>query len=101
MSYGENEDSSIRFIHTGWECERSVFEEFVDAERRDEAFYQAAVSDFSDPGNLALGAVTLAVEAGSIIENDHPVQDSTTIHYSNGRKKKQEQGNGGPVMGGM
>lgn len=50
--------------------------------------------------NLALSAVTLAVEAGSIIENDHPVQDFTTIHYPQ-KKKKQEQGYGGPVMGGM
>ena len=96
--YRENEDGSIGFVLTGWERERSVFEEAILSEGRDEAFYQTAVSDFSDPVSVIGGAVSLAVEAGSIIENDHPVQDSTTIHYPQKKKKEQQSG---PVMGGM
>lgn len=96
--YRKNEDGNLEYVLTGWENERIIFNGFIDAEGRDEAFYQAAVSDYSDPISLIGRGISLAVEAGSIIENDHPVQDSTTIHYPQKKKKEQQSG---PVTGGM
>ena len=96
--YRDYEDGSIEFVFTGWERERTIFTESLVAEGRYEAFYQAAVSDFSDTVSVIGGVVSLAADIGSIIENDHPVQDSTTIHYPQKKKKEQQSG---PVMDGM
>jgi hypothetical protein len=99
--YRDNEDGSFESILTGWENERAVFTGFISAEGRDEAFYQAAISDFTDPVSLIGSGISLIAEAGNIIDNDHPVEDCTTMKRPNSRKKKKEQGYSGPVMGGM
>ena len=99
--YREDENGNSEFILTGWEDERSVFTEYISAERRDEAFFQAAVSGFADTLGLIGSGISLVVEAGSIIRNDHPVEDCTTMKQPNSRKRKKNQDHGGPVMGGM
>lgn len=99
--YRENEDGSLEYIFTGWESERGFFLSFIGAEARDEAFYQAAISDFADPISLVGSGISLIAEIGDIVDNDHPVEDCTTMKQPNSRKKKKEQGYGGPVMGGM
>lgn len=99
--YRENESGGFEYILTGWENERGFFISFIRAEARDEAFYQAAISDFADPVSLVGGGISLVAEAGNIIDNDHPVEDCTTMKQPNSRKKKKEQGYSGPVMSGM
>ena len=96
-----DEDGSIEYIETGWEPERSeLFTSGITAEKNG-SFYKKAISDFADSGGLIVDGLYLAADISNLIDEDGEIQDCTTIHYPTERKKKQEQGYSGPVMGGM
>ena len=85
-------------FETGWEVERAEFIESLTAERTDEAFYETAVSDWADPNHFLSGMgvdlLYLAADLSQIMDDDAPIQDSTTIRYKPERKQKNQ----GPKM---
>ena len=99
-----NRESDEGNRDTGWEYERNLFKQSLLGARYDEEIYEAAVLDRADPFAPSVGVGTdaayLAASLVGILENDHPVEDSTTMRRPHRQKKKQEQGHG-PVMGGM
>ena len=94
---GEN---LLRDAVTGWEDQRAVFREALRGDTAAETLYQEAVLDFSDPGidyaGLGMDAAYLAAGMTNILEEDRPIEDSTTKHYRPERRKKH-----GMTMGGM
>jgi hypothetical protein len=96
------EDGRIVYIETGWETERSELLIPRQSESSDDSFYEKAIRDFSrNNSGLLVDSLYLAADIENLIDEDGEIQDCTTIHYPTERKKKQEQGYGGPVMGGM
>lgn len=85
---------------TGWEYERSIFQQFLYRTGYDEAVYEEAVlgldDPFSDFGSLGIDAAYLGADLAGILEDDREIEDGTTIHYPHERKK-----NHGPTMGGL
>ena len=89
---------------TGWEHERNLFGQAFYGARGDENVYAETVSDLDDPcgdfAALGADAAYLVAHLTNVLDNAHPVKDSTTMRRPHGQKKKKEQ-NHGPVMGGM
>jgi hypothetical protein len=96
-----DENGSVEYIETGWEPERSELLTSGITAEKDDRFYKKAISDFADSGGIIADALYLTADISNLIDEDGEIQDCTTIHYPAERKKKQEQGYGGPVMGGM
>lgn len=87
---------------TGWEYERSIFESAFNGAESDAEIYEAAVSDLTDPlvapDRSGTDIAYLAADFLNVLDNDHPVEDCTTIYRPHEQEKKK---NHGPVMGGM
>ena len=100
----ENGCSDEGCIITGWENERSAFTAYIFGTGENGETPENSVLDFapadSDTAAVLVDAAYLVGDISRIIDNDHPVEDCTTMHRY-GQKKKKEHGNGGPVMGGM
>lgn len=92
------------YRETGWENERELFEQHLQALQYGggqvgEAHEQAVldISDtFGGAHSVGTDAAYLIGDIGNIIDEDGPVEDCTTKHFSVDHKKKQ-----GPVMSGM
>lgn len=91
-----------RFGKTGWEDEREFFRKTQMGQRAYREPDQDTLSDLTYPDGTAyhLGADTayLVADLTNIIDNNHPVKDSTTMKPPQQKKKEQKRG---PVMGGM
>ena len=94
---GEN---ILRDAVTGWEDQRAVFREALRGDTAAKMLYQEAVLDFSDSGidyaGLGMDAAYLAAGMTNILDEERPIEDSTTKHYRPERRKKH-----GMTMGGM
>lgn len=101
--YRTDEYGNERTVLTGWEDERSVFENALRSGGEDENVFEENVLDFVDPdgGTHHLGTDTafLFAELTNILDGAPYVDDCTTMKQS-WQKKKKEQ-NRGPSMGGM
>ncbi len=99
--YRIDENGDLGFIGTGWENERELFEKSLYGEGCDEAIYEEADYDFADTDSsidhLGTDTAYLLADLTNIIDNDHPVEDCTTMSYPHRQKKK----NTGHTMGGM
>ena len=88
------------YRETGWENERELFERALFGEGENGASYEKDVSDLYDPVRnsdcIGTDALYLIGGIGNLIDEDAPVEDSTTMHPRRERKKYN-----GPVMGGM
>ena len=95
-----NGESSLQNAVTGWEDQRAVFEAALRDGGTAETLHEEAVLDFSDPGidyaGLGMDAAYLAAGMTNILDEDRPIEDSTTKHYRPERRKKY-----GMTMGGM
>lgn len=93
-------ESILRDAVTGWEDQRAVFQAALRGGTAAETLCQEAVLDFYDPqfdyAGLGMDAAYLAAGMTNILDEDHPIEDSTTKYYRPERKKKQ-----GMAMGGM
>ena len=85
---------------TGWENERELFERTLFGEGDYGTSYEKDVSDLYDPvrSSDSIGTDTLYLIGGisNLIDEDTPVEDSTTMH-----QKKELKKYNGPVMSGM
>lgn len=92
-----------QFIVTGWENERAAFENALRGRRQDEEALENSVLDFtnldSSLNHLGTDTAFLAADLINILDNDHPVEDCTTMKQPRQEKKKEQ--NYGPIMGGM
>ena len=103
-SYQEYADANNGYRETGWEDERELFKQSLYASQYSggqvEGAYEPNVLDISDTfgGTHSIGTDTayLVGSIFNIVDEDEPVEDCTTKHYSTERKK-----NHGPVMSGM
>ena len=95
-----NGENLLRDAVTGWEDQRAVFQAALRDGETAETLYQEAVLDFSDPSfdyaDLGMDAAYLAAGMTNILDEDRPIEDSTTKHYRPERRKKH-----GMTMGGM
>ena len=95
MSVGSEE-----FGETGWEREREIFASHLRTDHNHEEADQALLPDRPDPRSyttsLGTGAAYLAADLWELMDEDEPVEDSTTMPHHPERKR-----NHGPVMGGM
>ena len=98
-----DEYGSEGYCVTGWENERGIFEAFIHGEGI--SYYSDETPDvnIADAGSHTVdyddSLGYLVADLTDIIDEDRPIEDCTTIHYSKERKKHQQ--GGGPVMGGM
>ncbi len=92
--YRENDE---RYGETGWENEREFFTQSLYGAGEDGSSYEKDVFDFNDTihssDSIGSDAIYLLGGIGDIIDEDAPIEDSTTM-----RKQKKNQG---PLMGGM
>lgn len=99
--YRIDENGDLGFIGTGWENERELFEQSLYGEGCDEDLYEEADYDFADTDSgidhLGTDTAYLFADLTNIIDNDHPVEDCTTMSHPHRQKKK----NTGHTMGGM
>ena len=99
--YRLDENGGVGYRETGWEDQRLLFEQSLNADRQDGALYAQDILDhgypFGDNGGVLSDAAYLAADITGIIDDDAPVEDCTTQHFPAEHKKK----NSGPVMGGM
>lgn len=92
------------YRETGWENERELFEQHLQALQYGggqvgEAHEQAVLDIFDTFGgahSVGTDAAYLIGDIGNMIDEDAPVEDCTTKHFPVEHKKKQ-----GPVMSGM
>lgn len=95
-----NRENLLQDTVTGWEDQRAVFQAALRDGTAAETLYQEAVLDFSDPGidyaGLGMDAAYLVAGMTNILDEDRPIEDSTTKHYRPERRKKY-----GMTMGGM
>jgi hypothetical protein len=95
MSVGSEE-----FGETGWEREREIFASTLRSDYAHEETDQALLLDRPDPqsytASLGTDAAYLAADLWELMDEDEPVEDSTTMPHHPERKR-----NHGPVMGGM
>lgn len=98
--YRTDEYGNREFILTGWESERAVLTESWRGTENGESVYEAEYMDLTDPDggayHLGIDSAYLFADLTNIIDEDAPVEDCTTMHHPQHRKK-----NTGPVMGGM
>lgn len=98
--YETDEYGDERYVHTGWEDERELFAESLFGAGNGESVSQTQYADLSDPdsGSYSLGTDTayLFGYLTSIIDENAPKKDCTTIYYPPDRKQKR-----GHTMGGM
>ena len=101
--YRINSNGDIGYRETGWENERTVFENALRGGGQDGEVFDQSVLDFSDADSIAyhLGIDTayLFAELTDIIDSTPYVEDCTTMKQPRQKKKKEQ--NQGPVMGGM
>ena len=99
--YRLDENGGIGYRETGWEDQRLLFEQSLNADGQDGELYAQDILDhgypFGDNGGILSDAAYLAADIADIIDDDAPVEDCTTQHFPAEHKKK----NSGPVMGGM
>lgn len=99
--YRLDENGGVGYRETGWEDQRILFERSLDADRYSGKIFEQDILDsgysVSDNGGVLSDAAYLAADITNIIDDDAPVEDCTTRHFSTEHKKK----NSGPVMGGM
>ena len=98
--YRTDEYGSREFILTGWESERAVLTESLFGTGNDESVHETEHMDLADPDGgadrLGIDSAYLFADLTNIIDEDALVEDCTTMHHPQHRKK-----NTGPVMGGM
>lgn len=101
--YQINENGDIGHRETGWENERELLEQSFNGERTDEAYGEETVLDqydaFGSVSPVLADTAYLAAYLTDIIDNEHPIEDCTTMKQPQQKKKKEQ--NHGPVMGGM
>ena len=101
--YRIKSNGDIGYRETGWENERELLEQSFNGERTDKAFGEETVLDqydpFGDESPVLADTAYLAAYLTDIIENEHPIEDCTTMKQPRQKKKKEQ--NHGPVMGGM
>ena len=101
--YRTDEYGNEQYVLTGWENERTVFENALRGGGQDEEMFDQSVLDFadSDSGFNHLGTDTayLFAELTDILDSTPYVEDCTTMKQSRQKKKKEQ--NHGPVMSGM
>lgn len=101
--YRTDEYGNEQYVLTGWENERTVFENALRGGGQDEEMFDQSVLDFadSDSGFNHLGTDTayLFAELTDILDSTPYVEDCTTMKQS--RQKKEKEQNHGPVMSGM
>lgn len=101
--YRADECGDERYVLTGWEDERAVFENALCGGGRNEESFEESLSDFDNSGaddySVLVDSIYLAADISQIIDDDYPVEDCTTMKHS--RQKKKDEQNHGPVMGGM
>ena len=99
--YRLDENGSVGYRETGWEDQRLLFEQSLNADGYGGEVFEADILDhgysFGDNGTVLSDAAYLAADITGIIDDDAPVEDCTTRHFPSEHKKK----NSGPVMGGM
>jgi len=101
---GEHPSFDSGYRETGWENERELFEQHLQALQygRGQAgeAHEQAVLDIADPfgstHSVGTDVAYLIGDIGNLIDEDAPVEDCTTMHQPRRQKK-----NTGPVMGGM
>lgn len=101
QEYSEGDNG---YRETGWEDERELFKQSLYASQygggQAEGAYEPNVLNISDTfgGAHSIGtdAAYLVGNLFNIVDEEEPVEDCTTKHYSTERKK-----NHGPVMSGM
>lgn len=101
--YRINSNSDIGYRETGWENERTAFENALCGGGQDEETLENSILDFADADSIAyhLGTDTafLVAELTDIINSTPYVEDCTTMKQPRQKKKKEQ--NHGPIMGGM
>ena len=99
--YRLDENGGIGYRETGWEDQRLLFEQSLNADGYGREIFEPDILDhgYSLGDNCAVlsDAAYLAADIADIIDDDAPVEDCTTQHFPAEHKKK----NSGPVMGGM
>ena len=99
--YRLNENGSVGYRETGWEDQRLLFEQSLNADGYGGEVFEPDILDhgysFGDNGTVLSDVAYLAADITSIIDDDAPVEDCTTRHFPSEHKKKHS----GPVMGGM
>ena len=99
--YRLDENGSVGYRETGWENQRLLFEQSLNADGYGGEVFKTDILDYGyslgDSGAVLSYAAYLAADITGIIDDDAPVEDCTTRHFPSEHKKK----NSGPVMGGM
>ena len=99
--YRLDENGGVGYRETGWEDQRLLFEQSLNADGYGGEVFEPDILDhgysFGDNGTVLSDAAYLAADITGIIDDDAPVEDCTTRHFPSEHKKK----NSGPVMGGM
>lgn len=100
---GADEYGNERYILTGWENERTAFENALCGGGQDEETLENSILDFADPdsyfNHLGTDTAYLVAELTDILDSTPYVEDCTTMKQPRQKKKKEQ--NHGPVMGGM
>ncbi len=88
---------------TGWEYERGILEGALLSQGTDEQSLEKADSDFTYTDNsvnhLGTDTAYLVANLMDVFDNNHPIEDCTTIHKP--KKERKNTQPRGPVMGGM
>lgn len=99
--YRLNENGSVGYRETGWEDQRLLFEQSLNADGYGGEVFEPDILDYGYSlgynGAVLSDAAYLAADITGIIDDDAPVEDCTTMHFPSEHKKKHS----GPVMGGM
>ncbi len=99
--YRLDENGGVGYRETGWEDQRLLFEQSLNADGYGGEVFEPDILDYgyslSDNGTVLSDAAYLAADITVIIDDDAPVEDCTTRHFPSEHKKKYS----GPVMGGM
>ena len=99
--YRLDENGGVGYRETGWEDQRLLFEQSLNADGYGGEVFEPDILDYgyslSDNGTVLSDAAYLAADITGIIDDDAPVEDCTTRHFPSEHKKKHS----GPVVGGM
>ncbi len=100
-SRNEYTDDDERYGETGWEDQRKIFEQSLyDGEENGEVYFSDVADPVGNPSHIGTDTAYLVADLTNILDNDHPVEDCTTMRQPIRNMKKHEQ-NHGPVMGSM
>lgn len=101
--YRTDEYGNAEYVLTGWEDERTIFENALYGRGQDEEMLEESILDFADPdsyfNHLGTDTAFLVAELTDIIDSTPYVEDCTTMKQPRQKKKKEQ--NHGPVMGGI